>query len=257
MNEKLKQALIDAVMKNVGSSNALLFSGGVDSTFIAKILKDNEIIFKCYTAGFPGAEDIEYAKRVADDLDLDLVVVEIKELEKNLRDIIEIIKMKNPVMVSVAIPFYYACSMMEEKQVFSGLGSEEIFAGYNMHKNLLPNYKAIQEFSWKRLEEIKETDILRDQRIADHFNLKLSSPYLDPEVIELAMKVPAHHKVSRERDKIILREIAYDMRVPRYVAWRKKRAAQYGSGSMKELKRLSRANGKKYTKDYISSLVNF
>jgi len=257
MKEKLKQVLINAVMKNAGSTNALLFSGGVDSTFIAKVLKDNEIIFKCYVAGFLGAEDVDYAKRVADDLELDLVVVEIKELDKKLKEIIEVIKMKNPVMVSVAIPFYFACSMMKEKNVFSGLGSEEIFAGYNMHKNFLPDYKAIQEFSWKRLEEIKETDILRDQRIAKHFNLNLSSPYLDPSVIEIAMKVPGHHKVSREREKIILREIAYDMRVPKYVAWRKKRAAQYGSGSMKELKKLSRSKGHKYTKDYINSLVNF
>jgi asparagine synthetase B (glutamine-hydrolysing) len=249
--EELKNAIIEAVMSCVVESNALLFSGGVDSTFIAKILKENEVEFKCYTAGFPGAEDIEYAKRVAYDLGLDLKIVEIKDLEENLKKIIEVIGMKNPVMVSVAIPFYFACSIIQEKNLFSGLGSEEIFAGYRMHKMLLPDYEAIRKLSLKRLEEIKETDIKRDQRIADHFGLKLCKPYLNPNVVDIAMKTPGHYKVTRERDKIILREIAYDMGVPKYVAWRKKRAAQYGSSSMKELKKLARSKGHKYLKDYL------
>ena len=201
MKEELKTEITRAILERAGDSNAVLFSGGVDSTLIAKILKDNRIGFRCYTAGFPGAEDIKLAEKVADNLSFDLKVVEIKNLEKTVKKVMKVIETRHVVMVSVAIPFYVACSEIKEAVVFSGLGSEEIFAGYQVHKNLLPDYKAIDELSWKRLEQIHDTDIDRDRKLASHFGVELALPFLDPSVVTAAMKIPAKKKVSKTRSE--------------------------------------------------------
>ncbi|MDR2830549.1 MAG: hypothetical protein LBB45_05915, partial [Methanobrevibacter sp.] len=51
----------------------LFFSGGVDSTTVAKILKDVDgLDVKLFTVGTENSEDLEVSKKIANDLDLDL-----------------------------------------------------------------------------------------------------------------------------------------------------------------------------------------
>lgn len=254
MKEELKTAIVDSIVSRAGEENALLFSGGVDSTLIAKVLSDHGAKLKCYTAGFPGSEDIGYAERVASELGLDLEIIEIKDLEKVVKKVMHVIDMDDVVMVSVAIPLFTACGKIKEKIVFSGLGSEEIFAGYRMYEELLPDYKKIDDLSWERLERIQKTDLYRDRKIAAHFGLEIALPYLDPKVIAAAMKIPAQKKISATQNKIILRKIAEELGVPKFIAKRRKRAAQYGSGTMKEFKKLAKSKGHKYVKDYLAKL---
>ena len=253
MEEDLKKAILDAVDFD---NCALLFSGGVDSTTIAKILKDKARKFRCYTAGVENAEDVRWAKEVAEEMKLDWVFCKIELSREILKEIMDIIGFKDVVSVSVAIPMYFACKQASKdfKKVVSGLGTEEIFAGYQRHKNLVPDYEAVHKECWRGITEVIKKDLKRDSRIAEHFGMRIIFPFMNEKVIEQAMKIPAERKITKETTKIILREIAEELGVPKKVAWRKKRAAQYGSKAMKMLKKIAKQNGFERIQDFLNSI---
>ena len=72
--EDLKKAIVDAVKKRIPKKKfGILFSRGVDSSLIALICKQANADFICYTIGYgETARDIEWAKKVAEKLDLNL-----------------------------------------------------------------------------------------------------------------------------------------------------------------------------------------
>jgi len=145
MDEELKRLLIDSIRKSVPKGKiGVLFSGGIDSTFIAFVLKELKIPFTCYTANLDDPllkkpEDLVYSEQVAKDLGFPLKKINLKlvEVEKDIKNIAGIIPFPNVVKVGVALPLYYAMKEMKKdgiKTAFSGLGSEEIFAGYERHR---------------------------------------------------------------------------------------------------------------------------
>ena len=146
INKLLTKALIGRTKTN--KKIGLLFSGGVDSTLLALILKQNKIPFTCYTTALEDknlkvAEDLGYAKRAAKDLDLDLKIIKIKTktIPSILKKIIPIIESTDVTKVGVALTFYSACKQAKKDGchiIISGLGSEEIFAGYQRHKDAGP-----------------------------------------------------------------------------------------------------------------------
>ena len=138
------------------------------------------------------------------------------------------------------------------KHLFSGLGSEEVFAGYQRHKDA----ENKQAECWKGLFSMYERDLLRDVAIAKNEKITFSTPFLDKELIGVAMKISDKLKIGDKNAKIILRETAEELGLPKEIAWRKKKAAQYGSKFDRAILRLARRNGFKYKKDYLNSLIS-
>jgi asparagine synthase (glutamine-hydrolysing) len=139
--------------------------------------------------------------------------------------------------------------------VFSGLGAEEIFAGYERHIGYdKKDYSHVQEECWKGLLSMYQRDFLRDFSIAKKYKAELRTPFLDLELIKEAMKIPAELKINKECKKLILREAAEDMGLGEEYSWRKKLAAQYGARTTKAIQKLARKAGFKYKKDYLKSL---
>ena len=68
------------------------------------------------------------------------------------------------------------------------------------------------------------------------------------------MQIPGKRKLNKKYKKIILREIAQDLGLPKEFAWRKKQAAQYGSKFDKAIYKLARKNKFKFKKDYLKSI---
>jgi asparagine synthase (glutamine-hydrolysing) len=70
--------------------------------------------------------------------------------------------------------------------------------------------------------------------------VELRVPFLDNDIINLALDIPAKYKIKDNEDvlrKHILRDAAKSIGVPDYIADRPKKAAQYGSGINKILKK--------------------
>lgn len=260
---KTQDLILEAIKKRIPENKkiGLLFSGGIDSTFIALTLKKLNVPFTCYTAaltepGLTEASDLEWSKKVAKELDLDLKIltVSLQEVPEYLKTILPLIEDNNVVKAGVALPFFL-CSKEAKKDgvkvLFSGLGSEEIFAGYERHKKSLD----INEECLSGLLKIYERDLYRDDCITMYHTIELRLPFLDKKLAEYALTIPEHLKLNSENSKLILRMIAKKQGLNLEFSDRKKKAAQYGSNFDKALEKLSKKE-KKNKSSYLKQFYN-
>ncbi len=258
LNKKLKGAIEKNLPKekNIG----VLFSGGIDSSLIAFLLKKTDKNIFCFSSAlnektFSEAKDFSASKVVAKkyDLPLEISTIRIEEMEEIIKKIMKIIQSKNVVKIGVAIPIYLSIRKAASqgiKNLMSGIGSEEIFAGYERHAQA----KDINEECRIGLANIRERDLDRDNAIAEHFGTNLFTPLLDKELVEFALKIPGKYKIKKGENKLILRESAIELGLDHDTAMRKKIGAQYGSGFDKGIQKLAKMRGFKYKSEYLSSL---
>ncbi len=259
MKTKLKELITNAIIKAVPRDKKIgvLFSGGVDSTLIAKVLKDNNIDFTCYTASSSNEEykDLICSIKAAKELGFKLKVAKPEDLEKELIKVSDILETANYITISIALPLYLAMKKAKEDKIdflFSGLGTEELYAGYERHAHA----EDINEECRKGLETINERDIERDETLAKYFDLELLVPFLDNTLIDYSLNIPGEEKIKNGYKKYILREVAEELGVPKEYAWRKKLAVQYGSGIDREIIRLAKSKGFKFKSDYVEHILN-
>tara|TARA_B100000029_G_scaffold212408_1_gene210423 strand:- start:268 stop:1170 length:903 start_codon:yes stop_codon:yes gene_type:complete len=273
--EKLSKALKTAVIDSIPSEPfGVLLSGGVDSTIIAKICKDNNADFRCFCVGTKGSADVNGAKIAAEKLGLDLILkeyelYEIEDLLVNAINILPIPEIHNDnyieymVKVSVSAVLLAAICLGNERIFMSGIGAEELFAGYHRHALSVDKggkwrgnqLKDLEEESWDGIKRLNNLVITRDVMVSKSANKEIVSPYINDEIIVLAMGLPLIQKIDSKSNKKILREIATDIEIPKIIAERKKKGAQYGSGFDKAIIKLAKANGFKLKKRYIESLL--
>ena len=265
LKEAVKKRLPTDKNKKIG----LLFSGGIDSTVIALILKDLKVDFTCYTAKISGgnleeAEDLIYAEEISRRhfFKFHVATTTIEKLEEQTIEVMKLIEDNEYIKTSVALPFYLACQRAQEDSIeimFSGLGSEEIFAGYRRHKQAKdPNVEC-----YNGLNIMYKRDLYRDDVITMNFTQELRVPFLDKELIHYALSIPAKYKIDLDkveeikdrayknphlnaevRSKIILRDATREnTKLEEKFVERQKKAAQYGSKFDKGLARLAKNKG--------------
>lgn len=260
----IKKRIPEQKSKRTKTRFGIMLSGGVDSSLIALICKNLKCDFICYSVGLENAEDLAAAKKAAKKLKLRLKArtISIDEAEKIIRKVSKILPIVDVVSVGVGSVEYAAMEMAKKDKInvlFGGLGSEEIFAGYERHIGYEKkdfDAKNIEKECWKGLLGLWQRDMLRDLAIAGHFGMKIEAPFLDEGVIRTAMSIPSEYKIDESQKKIILREAAEAIGLPKEIAWRKKKAAQYGSNFDKALEKLARKNGFKHKKEFLKSLIN-
>lgn len=272
----------------------VLLSGGVDSTLVALLAKQalqdkkgkgdrvgkggkgdkgdkggkeskedtGEIVG--YAAGLDTGEgaaaDLQWAERAARFLGIELRQRRF-DLEgadaiirKTARILQEADAQVNAVSVGVGAVMLAAGELARGDGVamlFSGLGAEETFAGYQRHEQA----QEINEECWRGLGGMWQRDFTRDCAIASALGLRLLTPFLDERVIRAAMALPAELKIREGRKKWALRKAAEGMGLPEEFAWRKKKAAQYGSSIDRALRKLTRKHGLRYRRDYLAQIV--
>ena len=255
--EELKSVFIDAVKKRIPKKKfGIFFSGGVDSSLIALVCKNLGADFTCYTVGFKTKnmevpDDVLWAEKVAHSLNINLAVelFNLKEAEEIIKKVAKIVE-PNVINIGVGSVIYAVTKIASEKIFFSGLGAEEIFAGYERHAKA----EDVQEECWKGLKTMWKRDLLRDTSLAKEFGIEIKTPFLDKELIKLAMQIPVEKKIDKINQKIIIRELAEDLGLAEEFAWRKKKAAQYGSKFDRAIKKLAEKYKFKYKKEYLKSL---
>ncbi len=242
MYEKIKQAVLLRVPEK--QKLAVLYSSGLDSLLISKILKDNNIPFKGYFA---------YAGNVIDPKDLSNVLrtekeygfkvekikVNKKEIEETIPLLVEKIESSNPIKIGVSLPIYFASLKAREdgaKVIFSGLGADELFAGYSRFKESTDVLKD----SINLLYQMHENDLYREDVVCTNNNIEVRLPYLDKEVIEESFLLEEKEKINNEENKVVLRKIGKKINLLKEDYQRKKTAAQYGSGFDKMIEKISK-----------------
>ena len=178
-----------------------------------------------------------------------------------IEDTIKILASYDIVWVSVGSVLYATAKLAlndNVKVLFGGLGTEEIFAGYQRHEESFKNndFEALHRECWSGLRNMWQRDLLRDFKIAKHLGIELRTPYMDEEVIKAAMSIHPMYKLDQEQKKIILREAAEEFGLDKEFARRKKKAAQYGSNFIKGIDKLAKKHGFQAKKEYLQSLAN-
>lgn len=260
--EAVYAAVVAAVARRAESCRrgnkkfGVLLSGGVDSSFIALMLKKLGHKFTCFSVGISGSKDLAAAKYVAKKLRLQLITKEysIAAAAKTIREAVKLLKVGNPVTIGIAATEMAALRLAAANKtrfLFTGLGSEEIFAGYQRHAVA----KDIHEECWAGLKGMWQRDFLRDFAVATKFRETALAPFLDKEVIVAAMRAKPEWKIRNGEKKLILREIAASAGLPRDIAFRPKLAAQYGSGFDKAMEKLAKSSGYSNKRDYLRLLL--
>ncbi|MDK2825104.1 MAG: diphthine-ammonia ligase [Methanolobus sp.] len=256
MLEKLEDAIS---IRMPEEKFGILFSGGLDSTIIASLCKlmgkNPGIDFTCYTAGLAGVQlppDVEYAKKMAYELGLDLKIkiIDLDEVEEYLKDVVPLVEDSNVPKVGVALTMYAACVAAREdgiRVMFSGSGADEIFAGYDRHKRSTD----ISRDCYADVLKIYEKNTYRDDVVSMNNNIELRVPYLDKRFVDYCLKIPPEYKINEEQNKLILRMLAEEIGIPAEVSQRRKQAAQYGSRFDKAIGKLAKKAGCKTKTEYL------
>jgi len=266
--EKLSSLLNDSIQPYIKKERVgIAFSGGIDSTLLAYLYSTHSRNFMLYAVGLEGgSKDLPRAAMVAAKMKFPLKIKIITKSEAILilEDVMAALKEAGlnptPMDVGIASVIYSVMLMAQKdniKEILYGICMDEPFAGYDHHTSRKENYQKeyIQEQLWNSLNNLESNELSRDQAIAKFANMKLRAPFMNEDLVSYAMQIDPSLKVSKTEKKIILREAACRLGIPKDIANHKKTAAQYGSGFNELIKELAKEN--KYPKsiDYLSSLI--
>jgi asparagine synthase (glutamine-hydrolysing) len=242
-SKALYEAIQRAVEKRRYIPSALAFSGGLDSSIIAALCPDVEL----YSVGMVGSHDIMQTKKAAqllglsDKLHLHELILD--EVESALPEVIRAVESGDPLKVSIAMPLFFASRDAHNdgmRVMLSGQGADELFAGYKRYESMNP--AELELALRKDLDNIAENNLERDDAVTMANAVELRVPYLDREVVELALRIAPELKIHNGIRKYILRLTAKKL-LPDELAFKEKKAAQYSSGIYSALLKLARKNG--------------
>ncbi len=257
-----EQALYSAVRKRFAEVNhtdkvGVLLSGGVDSCLIAKLVYDvasglgMEAI--AYTIGLPYSPDVNFAQKFAGELGIkhEMKMLNIEGIEQYIPKVIEAIEDSDFVQIETGIGIYAAIDMASQdsiRLIFSGQGPDELWGGYKWYPKVLGK-DGRQELCRRMWDDFTRVDIEtldRENKIAMAHGVELLFPYLDTDVVNVAMSVASELKVTSEEDylgKHPHRQLAIKMGIPEEYANREKLAIQHGTGIHGVLDEIARKNG--------------
>ena len=219
---------------------AVLFSGGLDSSLLTALARPFSEL-RLYTVGYPGSHDLEAGESGAKELGLpwEPILLDDDLLRSAIAYLRDQVGIADPVTISFEVPLYMVCTKVPEGVLLSGQGADELFGGYARYSSM----------SLAELGEARKADIQRllfegylgEVRMAEGFGKMLVCPYLDLKVIEAGLSIPPEDLFGEMGNKLPLRRIAQSKGLS--AAKAPKKAAQYGSGVMKAMKRLAAAQG--------------
>jgi asparagine synthase (glutamine-hydrolysing) len=240
--DNMLKVLEGAVKEECDEAEAgVLFSGGLDSTVLAK-LASTWCQVRLYTIGMPESHDLKVAEETASDLDMrwEGILLDRRDILRALPRISEIIGTDNPLVLSFEMPLYIVSAMAKERLLISGQGADELFGGYARYARM-----SEAELSLNLDQDLKSlltVGMERERKIADAFGKDIRHPYLHRAVVEMAQHLPMSELIRDGERKKVLRDVATLLHLGP-VAARPKKAAQYGSGVMRQMRSEAKERG--------------
>ena len=238
--DAIKRAVTTIIpQKNIG----IAFSGGVDSTLMAKTCTDLGYDITLLTIGFPESHDISFAKQVNEFLKLPHNILEIDSTHFShvISEIHNTINTENLSWNENCIAFYYVSKLAQSlkiQTVVTANGIDELFCGYNAYRDAI----LLGEDEVNRLMDYKlenEQNMMKAVNlVASQFGVKIVQPLLSEDFIKFSKSVPIVKKIHGNDDllrKHAIRQVALDVGLPEFVANKRKKALQYGSKIHKQL----------------------
>lgn len=241
--KKVRQTMINAVKKRLMSDRPIgcLLSGGLDSSIVTAILCNilGASNVRTYSIGMKGSTDLEKARVVAAYLGTDHheVVFTPQEGIEIIPELIEQLGTKDITTIRASVGMYllakYISTTTQDRVIFSGEGSDEMFGGYLYFHNAPTPVDAENE-ALRLLHNIHYYDVLRADRTLSSNGLEMREPFLDQELCQLVLSLPAQYKVPVQGfEKYLLRK-AFEDDLPQAIAWRRKEGFSDGVSSLKK-----------------------
>ena len=214
-------------------SQLIALSGGLDSSILANFIKKREthgiaIISKDFVS-----TDLTYCQIIAKETNIPLTIYNAttSEILDAVEKTIKILKNFNDIEIRNNVVMYLAIKWAKEndyKSIITGDGADELFAGYNFLVNK-PENELDAEI--KRVCSIMH---FPSQKIGEELGIKIESPFLNEELINIANEIPSNLKINQEKEtrygKWILRK-TFEKHIPLQIVWRKKSPMQDGAGT--------------------------
>lgn len=214
-----------------------LLSGGLDSSIVtaiaARIARREGWRLSTFSVGLGDSEDLAAARRLAAELGTahyERIYTE-DELIDWVPEVIGVIESFDPQLVHSSVPNLLVAKLASRhvKAVLIGEGADELYAGY-AHYGEIASHDELHDALVETIEGLHAGGLQRVDRVAGANGLEARIPFLDFDVVELGLALPARWKLSHEdrAEKWLLRT-AFEGWLPDDILWRTK--AQFGEGT--------------------------
>lgn len=147
-------------------------------------------------------------------------------------EVIEQLESFEPSLVHSAVPHHFVNGLASEKVkvVLAGEGADELFAGYAYFGDYETG-ETLHDELVTSVEGMHISGLQRVDRIAGAHGLEARLPFLDLDVVELALALPAEWKLlSTDRPAKWMLRRAFDGWLPDDILWRRKEKFGEGTG---------------------------
>jgi len=227
--EQLVRLLTESVERN--RADALLLSGGLDSSILASILHPKYSV----AAGFGAdAPDLAYARQAAGKYSKRHVevVFDQNRMAELVEQVIQVFRTFDPIEIrnsAVALAGIEQAKNDGYLTIITGDGGDELFAGYNY----LSRYYSDMQRLDSELRRLWQVMHFSSIKLGEHAGVKVKLPFLDDQFASFAKSINANEKVGQHNGKkwgkFILRK-CFDEELGD-LAWRTKLAQEQGAAT--------------------------
>jgi asparagine synthase (glutamine-hydrolysing) len=212
-------------------ADALLLSGGLDSSILACILKPAMSLTISLGQNAP---DVEPATIVAGMYSEGHKVIRLgyERLLEIIGQLINIFRTFDPIEIrnsSVLLAGIRSAQEEGYKKLMTGDGGDELFAGYNYLKRYYTDLPALDDQLHKLWQSMRFSSSL----IGKIIGMDIKTPFLDNKFLTYAKSIDIHEKIGeysgQKWGKFILRR-CYECKLGKQIAWRSKLAQEEGAG---------------------------
>lgn len=237
--DAIRDTIIRAVERSLDAALpvGVLLSGGVDSSILtaiaARLLAERGKTLPTFAVGMADSGDLLAARTVAEYTGTDHheLMYTADDAIQMVPQIISELESFDPTLVHSAVPHHLVNELAAQQVnvVLAGEGADELFAGY-AHYGRHHSGKALHAELLATLEGMHIGGLQRVDRIAGAHGVEARVPFLDLDVIELALALPPAWKLlSSDRPAKWMLRRAFDGWLPDDILWRRKE--QFGEGT--------------------------